>query len=198
MNYGEVQGPINREPEEKLDPSIKQNQATSGIRRLYVSDSNHLNVVDVDLCLNIRNLLYKLRFKNCINAIIQKNSKLDTPSLNSFSKPLSTHTNFHCSCASNRLVYCLLNNCFKNSFSFFIVFLVNLVYLFICFNMNKLVLDLFTLCFSCFLLPKIKHCYFIFTFTVLFVLRLKYSVFESHTSHFFYLFKTRPKELVRG
>lgn len=48
-NSGEVQGPINREPEEKLDPASKQSQ--SGIRRLYVTDSNNILLV-VDLFLN--------------------------------------------------------------------------------------------------------------------------------------------------
>jgi len=48
-----VQGPINREPDEKLDPSnAKQNQATSGIRRLYVLDSNNFLIVVVDLKLD--------------------------------------------------------------------------------------------------------------------------------------------------
>ena len=39
---GDVQGPINREPDDKLDPSLRPNSASSGIRRLYVVvvDSN--------------------------------------------------------------------------------------------------------------------------------------------------------------
>ena len=48
LNCGEVQGPINKEPEEKLDPSAKQQQP-SGIRRLYVFDSNNHCVVVVDV-----------------------------------------------------------------------------------------------------------------------------------------------------
>lgn len=49
INSGDVQGPINREPEEKLDPSLKQQQQQqSGIRRLYVVDSNNLIVVVID------------------------------------------------------------------------------------------------------------------------------------------------------
>lgn len=53
MHAGDVQGPINREPEEKLDPSLKNQAAsssssTSGIRRLYVVDSNNLIVVVID------------------------------------------------------------------------------------------------------------------------------------------------------
>jgi hypothetical protein len=49
MNYGEVQGPINREPDEKLDPSGKSTNnlstASTGIRRLYVVDSNNFIIV---------------------------------------------------------------------------------------------------------------------------------------------------------
>ena len=48
MNYGEVQGPINKEPDEKLDPSGKSanlSTASTGIRRLYVVDSNNFIIV---------------------------------------------------------------------------------------------------------------------------------------------------------
>lgn len=49
MQTGDVQGPINREPDDKLDPSLKQQQSSSGIRRLYVVDSNNLIVVVIDI-----------------------------------------------------------------------------------------------------------------------------------------------------
>ena len=64
LNCGEVQGPINKEPEEKLDPSVKQQQP-SGIRRLYVFDSNNYFVVVVDVKLEDLNCtiadLYNLK-----------------------------------------------------------------------------------------------------------------------------------------
>jgi hypothetical protein len=48
LRYGEVQGPINKEPDEKLDgKNSQQSQPQSGIRRLYVTDSNNLLVVVV-------------------------------------------------------------------------------------------------------------------------------------------------------
>ncbi len=42
--YGEVQGPINKEPDEKLNPS-NTSSSSSGIRRLYVTDNLLIVVV---------------------------------------------------------------------------------------------------------------------------------------------------------
>ena len=57
-NIGEVQGPINKEPEDKLDPSTKASQSPSGIRRLYVVvvDSKKFIAIVVDLQLDVANI----------------------------------------------------------------------------------------------------------------------------------------------
>ena len=45
-----MQGPINKEPDEKLDPDSKKNATpTSGIRRLYVLNPNNFIAIVVDL-----------------------------------------------------------------------------------------------------------------------------------------------------
>ena len=41
LSSGEVQGPINKEPDDKLDPANKP----TGIRKLYVLDSNNFLIV---------------------------------------------------------------------------------------------------------------------------------------------------------
>ena len=78
MSYGEVQGPINKEPEEKLDPDNKP----TGIRKLYVLDSNNFLIVVIDL--KIETLFYSI-----INFIL--NNKINsTPT--SFSNTTTTNT----------------------------------------------------------------------------------------------------------
>jgi hypothetical protein len=61
-----VQGPINKEPDEKLDPANKP----TGIRKLYVLDSNNYLIVVIDIKLDEL-------FFSIINFII--NNKINTP-----------------------------------------------------------------------------------------------------------------------
>lgn len=137
-----MQGPINKEPEEKLDPSNKQNQTTtSGIRRLYVVDSysttTNLIVVLVDLCLN--------------NAINNKNAKITDNNKNNNLK--------------------LLNSIRDNSLiSLIVLFLLNIFYLFMCFNLNKFLANLFMffVYFKCYIF------YFLVVLFVFLMLKLKY------------------------
>lgn len=83
-----MQGPINREPEDKLDPSQKQQQQNqTGIRRLYVVDSNNLIVVVIDSYFIISSYITTTTIKNN-----DSSSSLTPSSSSSLSKPLQLST----------------------------------------------------------------------------------------------------------
>lgn len=137
MHYAEVQGPINREPDDKLDPSLRQSsQQASGIRRLYVVDSNNLIVVVIDYFFTTTNT--------------------NGTNLNCKKQPITTTTTTTCSVptctppTSNSL----FNNPSRTNISgsgidsgslinldtfCLIVFLFNIYYMFICFCLPKII-----------------------------------------------------------
>ena len=65
---GEVQGPINREPEEKADTASSSKGPTTGIRRLYVLDSNHflLIVIHIVHLLDVSHLLFEFHIASLV------------------------------------------------------------------------------------------------------------------------------------
>lgn len=187
-----MQGPINREPDEKLDPSnSKQNPATSGIRRLYVLDSNNFLVVVVDLKLDdiycsIVNFILNINNSNitdttssidleinnnnnhfdlgCFNLINintsdcnnnDENSRCMLNVFNEFSycneccKSASIHMNSSSSSSEiddnneNSSISKLSNiySLHKNRFSL-IIFILNVLYLFICNYMNNVFMSI--------------------------------------------------------
>jgi hypothetical protein len=151
MNYGEVQGPINKEPEEKLDPNSKP-AASSGIRRLYVVDytttKNNLNielVVILKLDIECNSLNDAVAFANLpIQAPIptkaisynnnNKNNKIEANP-----ERLSRNESNEISERSSR------TDSFKLSL---IILLLNIYYLFICLYMNKILVSLVNLSFN--------------------------------------------------
>lgn len=141
MNYGEVQGPINKEPEEKLDPSIKPNSTSSGIRRLYVL-TNINNLLNVELvviyncCLNIlplNDLCLKQAANNttCLKKELENSSGIES-------------TNDDHSKSSTPSSTSQANSKFS-TFKFSLLILLFVYYLFICFYMNKFLVNLFNL-----------------------------------------------------
>lgn len=69
-----MQGPINKEPDEKLDPANKP----TGIRKLYVLDSNNFLIVVIDI--KVDDLFFSI-----INFIISNKINSLTPTANSIS-----------------------------------------------------------------------------------------------------------------
>lgn len=68
--FAEVQGPINREPDEKLG-SVANKTPSSGIRRLYVLYFKNFIVIDINLVnlLDVRYLFFELlqlKFKHTV------------------------------------------------------------------------------------------------------------------------------------
>lgn len=123
MSYGEVQGPINKEPEEKLDPGSKP--ASSGIRRLYVlNDYNNTLNVELIVIYNVDCYLLpkKITLPNTTTAISIESSN-DSISTNQISKS-NTFSIGKCS-ADNSLNFGLL------------ILMLNIYYLLFCVYMNK-------------------------------------------------------------
>jgi len=96
LNTGEVQGPINREPEEKLDPESKKgSNSPTGIRRLYVLDSNNLFVVNFQL-LNVEKNVFDCSITglNFQNYNLEKNPLITSHDWNESQLELFHHENF--------------------------------------------------------------------------------------------------------
>ena len=147
MNYGEVQGPINKEPEEKLDPNTKP-AASSGIRRLYVVDytttNNNFNVVELvvifKLDIECNSLSDKVAFANLpIQDPIPTKPIANNEKLKADKERLSRNESYE---TSER-------NSHTSSLKFsLIVLFLNIYYLLICVYMNKILASLVNLSFS--------------------------------------------------
>ncbi len=163
---GEVQGPINREPEEKMDPESKKGSSSpTGIRRLYVLDSNNLIQVDLKLLDVEKNVfdcwVTRLAFQSYYldkNLAIASNSwrkrtcKLEVSQLKNSTEPAKTENipNFPkmaddnnekcpaCNIYPNIIPYTTLNWNFSSSRFSVLIFLLNVYYLLICvYSYNK-------------------------------------------------------------
>lgn len=186
LSYGgEVQGPINKEPDEKLDPTKQTNisQASTGIRRLYVVDSNN-NFIIVVFNLQINDLLcsianfFSLSNENDNNNIFTSTScKCFSEECNQSGLPNTISSNDQNSssigqldentdkCSKSKSVVLSDNPCttlFENYVSmskhiYFIILMINIIYLFMCFDVNKVFTLLFKIIYylikwdSCFL-----------------------------------------------
>ena len=159
MNYGEVQGPINKEPEEKLETGNKQDQP-SGIRRLYVIDYSNFVTIVIHLPLDIKcflppQLFYFKYFYLCedkktkCSELINENN-LAIFQISDFVKPCENRENHVISFDEKK--HCSLINSNKNKFISlkfgFVVFCLNLLYILICVYMNQIVALFFFLSFS--------------------------------------------------
>ena len=153
-----MQGPINKEPEDKLDPSSKASQSPSGIRRLYVVvvDSKKFIAIVVDLqldvgnifCCSMASLVYSYYCKARRTLSIAASSASDTSATVGLvkstdggggrdveaGKPLNSLENLFASNRADKWNF--------NSFRFsLVVLMLNIYYLLICVYMNKFLIN---------------------------------------------------------
>lgn len=167
MSYGEVQGPINKEPEEKLDPSSKPTSSTSsGIRRLYVLNTTTNNLLNVELvviyncCLNILPLNdLCLKQNAAIHTTLTASSRCSTSLRNELdnlakssmdSASGNDHSSASCLLTKHQTANskCLTPSSTSTIHSFkfsLLILMLNIYYLLMCVYMNKFLVNLFSL-----------------------------------------------------
>lgn len=198
LSSGEVQGPINKEPDDKLDPANKP----TGIRKLYVLDSNNFLIVVIDIKLDEL-------FFSIINFIISNKINSQTPTTNlpaitrSVIAPINSSVQTR-NCPIRRYIssrscdsiveknkYRPTNNTTTNTttktttttinktnglLSLTIVMLLNLFYLIICLKTNTILYSCFMLMFNVLMCKKVVYFVLVLTFSHLIMKKFRVKV----------------------